>query len=142
MRPIWKGGGIAALVAGLALACADGPTAPAGEPEVIPAPFFSSTQAIPDRYIIVFNQRAGDPDLEAGRLARLHNGRLLHTYRRALRGFAVSLPPRAVEALRRLPIVAYVEADQVMTVVGSGSQENPTWGLDRIDETDLPLDNT
>jgi subtilisin family serine protease len=29
-----------------------------------------------------------------------------------------------------------------MTIVGSGSQPNPTWGIDRIDEADLPLDNT
>jgi len=37
-------------------------------------------------------------------------------------------------------MVAYIEADQVMSIIGS--QANPTWGLDRIDEADLPLDNT
>ena len=140
MRPTLKGGVLAASLVGLVAACADEPTAPSERPPDVPAPLYSSARAVPDRYIVVFNAKAGDPDVESNRLTRLANGQRLHTYRRALRGFAARLSPAAVELLRRLPIVAYVEADQEVTLVEA--QANPTWGLDRIDEADLPLDNT
>ena len=38
------------------------------------------------------------------------------------------------------PEVAYVEADQIMRI--SGTQTSATWGLDRIDQTNLPLNGS
>jgi subtilisin family serine protease len=58
-----------------------------------------------------------------------------------LNGFAAALTPAQLAALRADPDVSYVAADQV--VRASGSRQSPaTWGLDRIDQQHLPLNNT
>src|SRR4030095_10979782 len=67
----------------------------------------------------------------------VHGGQLKYVYRTALKGFAVSnLPDAAVEALGRNPRVASIERDGIVTA----DQDNATWGIDRIDQRDLPLD--
>jgi subtilisin family serine protease len=67
-------------------------------------------------------------------------GRLLFTYRHAVRGFAAQLGEAGVNALRADPNVAYVEQDQVYST--SVTQLNATWGLDRTDQRSLPLSGT
>ncbi len=76
----------------------------------------------------------------ARRLAAEHGGELHYTYQHALKGFAATLPAQALEAVRRNPNVAYVEQDGV--VRATDIQSNATWGLDRIDQRDLPLTGT
>jgi subtilisin family serine protease len=86
-----------------------------------------------DRYIVVFRDETRDAPGLAARLAAEHGGTLHHTYTHALRGFAATLRPAAVEALRRNPQVAYVEEDGVAKA--SATQYNAPWGLDRIDQS-------
>lgn len=66
--------------------------------------------------------------------------RLQRVYTASLKGLAASLSDAQVSALRADPRVAYLEADQVME--GSTTQNNATWGLDRIDQRNLPLNGT
>jgi subtilisin family serine protease len=62
-------------------------------------------------------------------------------YRTALRGFTLSkLPDAAVVALSKNPLVAYVAQDEI--VYALDEQSDATWGLDRIDQRDLPLSGT
>jgi subtilisin family serine protease len=58
----------------------------------------------------------------------------------ALGGFAAELTPAQVERLKADPRVAYVEADAPVRLMTT--QLFPTWGIDRIDELDLPRSNT
>ncbi|HEV7588204.1 MAG TPA: S8 family peptidase, partial [Longimicrobium sp.] len=61
-------------------------------------------------------------------------------YSTALQGFAASLTEQQLAALRADPRVAYVEADQPM--YATTTQTGATWGLDRIDQRNLPLSTT
>jgi aqualysin 1 len=92
---------------------------------------------IPNRYIVVFRDGIRDPRALTDSLLRGSGGSLLYRYETALQGFAATLPSAAVEGIRRNPNVAYVEQDAVVTIVET--QEGATWGLDRIDQRDLPL---
>jgi subtilisin family serine protease len=95
---------------------------------------------VPGQYIVVFKDTVGNVPDHAYELARIHGGRPLHVYQHALRGFAVALPEQAAAALSRNPNVAYVEPDLVVSAFDI--QSNATWGLDRIDQQNLPLSGT
>lgn len=98
-------------------------------------------QVVPGRYIIVLRGDVTDVPAVAQRFAKEHGGTVRHVYRAALRGFALSqLPDAAAEALRRNPSVAYVAQDEIAYALDE--QSNATWGLDRIDQRDLPLSGT
>ena len=73
-------------------------------------------------------------------LAQANGGSVTHVYQHALKGFSARLTPAGAEALARSPRVAYVEPDQVVHAVAT--QSPATWGLDRIDQRDLPLSNS
>ncbi len=128
-----------ALVATLAAVAA----APAAAFAQAPAPVTGTGQpgVIPGQYIVVMKDAATEASKERtkGR-ARARGGQITRDYTRALKGYAAELPPAALEDVRRDPDVAYVEADAVVTA--STTQTGATWGLDRIDQRDLPLNTT
>ncbi len=81
-----------------------------------------------DRFIIVFNDDVQNPRAAAASLARQHGFAVRLSYSRALKGFAASLPARALQALGRDRRVAYIEADQLASI---NAQTTPT-GVMRI----------
>jgi subtilisin family serine protease len=93
--------------------------------------------------IVVFADDGVDSQALTARLASRHGFRARHVYNHALKGFAATLPSAAVDALRRNPNVAYVEADgvaQATTDVDQPITDSGLWGLDRIDERFRSLD--
>ena len=105
----------------------------------------SDTQGvIKNQYIVILNTDAGNPKDVAQNIAKQHGGKVLHVYENAARGFAVSLPEQAgdkfVEAMKRNPHVLSVESDKVMKA-DTTTQNSAVWGLDRIDQKNLPLNS-
>ena len=101
----------------------------------------SSSAPIKDRYIVVFKNTVADPQAEAQALMRgVANGRLHHVYGNAIKGFAATVPAQALDAIRRNPNVESVEQDLSVRVNQTSPQNSATWGLDRIDQADRPLD--
>jgi subtilisin family serine protease len=73
-------------------------------------------------------------------MAANYRGRLKHVYKDALNGFAVEMSEADAEALSQDYRVKFVEEDGVMTA--DVTQNNPPWGLDRIDQRNRPLNGT
>ena len=99
---------------------------------------YSQSQPIPGRYIVVFKDSVSNPAAEAANLMRGRGGQLHHTYSSALKGFAANLPAAALQGIRNNPNVDYIEQDQTVSL--SDVQSPATWGLDRSDQADRPLD--
>lgn len=97
---------------------------------------------IANQYIVVLKDDVSDVESEALRLTRDFGGDRNegHTYNRALKGFSVRMPEQQALRLADDPRVAFVEEDGVVGLVAT--QTNATWGLDRIDQRDLPLNTT
>jgi subtilisin family serine protease len=95
---------------------------------------------IANQYIVVLNDDVADVDTEAIRLARDFGGDRNggQTYHRALKGFSVRMSEQQASRLANDPRVAFVEEDGVVSL--GTTQTGATWGLDRIDQRDLPLD--
>ncbi|UVS80403.1 S8 family peptidase [Actinokineospora sp. UTMC 2448] len=131
----------AILAAAVALPLTLAPTSAAATGEIRSA---GGATAIADSYIVVFKDTAvsaAGVEARAADLAQAYGGAVTHTYRDALRGFAVSLPEAAARRLAANPSVAYVEQDHTARLVGTQSP-TASWGLDRVDQRALPLDNS
>lgn len=100
-------------------------------------------EPIKDRYIVVLGKDASAASLAAAKRTGTANGaRVLHTYDAALTGFTVEASRQSLADLRNDPNVAYIEQDTRVTLHASGTETNATWGLDRVDQRDRPLNGT
>ena len=100
--------------------------------------------AIPGHYIVVLDVDAGGKsgDLFAAAtmtsdLTNAYGGVATNIYAYALNGFSAEMSEEQALKLSADPRVKFVEEDSVMEA--TVTQTNPPWGLDRIGQRDLPL---
>ena len=73
-------------------------------------------------------------------LTRAHGGSIRRVYAHALRAFTVSMTEEEAQRMSEDPSVRYVEQERIFKV--SGIQQSPiSWGLDRVDQRNTPLDD-
>jgi subtilisin family serine protease len=128
------------LILGVAAvaACADHPTQVPVSPDELSSSASASVQSgpgrvIPGSYIVVLNENANPQAVAA-----LAGATPSHVYTSALNGFAARLNAGQLNALQRNPLVSYIEEDQEYSI--AVDQLNATWGLDRINQRNRPLD--
>jgi subtilisin family serine protease len=107
-----------------------------------------------NQYIVLLQPTVKVSEKQVGiqRALTASGGRVKAFYSEAINGYSAELPPAALARLQSDPDVALIEPDLIMTVndgwlvpsldLYANSQSDPVWGLDRIDQRDLPLDQT
>jgi len=110
-------------------------------------------EVIPGQYIVVLNDdlvTSASVTAIAAEMAATYGGELLQTYDAALNGFAVKFAlersATAVAGLSQDERVELVEQDTTVTISDADAvdttQTGATWGLDRIDQRNWPLNST
>lgn len=121
-------------------ACSEGPTSTESAP-LLDVQRNASAEVVPGRYIVYFKGSVADVKGEAERIVRTEGGRMQFVYEHAARGFSADLSDAAVERLRRNPNISLIQQDAVVRL--DATQLNPAnWGLDRIDQVNLPLNQS
>ncbi|HEY0637794.1 MAG TPA: S8 family peptidase [Pseudonocardiaceae bacterium] len=133
---------LAALAAGAVAATAAvslAPTAAGATGDVIGV---AGATAVPDSYVVVLKQsRTTDAADVAASMVAAHGGQVRAVWRHALQGFAVTASAEQAAKLAGDPRVDFVQQDVVVSVAGTQSP-TPSWGLDRIDQNNRPLNNS
>ena len=114
------------------------------------------SKAIKDTYIVVFNTPsilnlsnnntiAEFATKQAESLVNQYDVTVMKNFGNVLNGVLIKASAQQIKALRKDPNVKYIEQDQIMSVTpmveANANQPSPTWGIDRIDQRNLPLDS-
>ncbi|ACU37678.1 S8 family peptidase [Actinosynnema mirum] len=134
--------GFAAALGGVALVL--GAFAPATAQTRNGEPPPAGDEVVPDSYLVVLKDQGGSAGHAstaalAASLAAAHGGDVTSTWSRSLRGFAVKADAEQAKRLAADPAVASVTANGRLKA-HDAQFEPPSWGLDRVDQPDLPLD--
>ena len=108
-----------------------------------PSRVFTPHNAIAGSYIVVFKNQAAPTTAvhaQADGLTKAHGGQVKHYYAAALKGYAAAMSATQAARISADPAVAYVEQDSIMSI--GDTEVGPPYGLDRIDQRRLPLDNS
>ncbi|MEV2253967.1 S8 family peptidase [Streptomyces sp. NPDC050147] len=98
-----------------------------------------SADAVKDSYIVTLKKNSGfkAASTQGKGLISEYGGSVKKTFKAALDGYTVELSAAEARRLAADPAVASVEQNR--TVRADATQTNAPWGLDRIDQTSLPL---
>src|SRR5262245_59042946 len=115
-------------------------TVVAGLAAAAPANAAEEAPVVEDQYIVTLKPGTTDVADVARDVTGEHKGKLKKTFKHAMKGFVATVPENELADLKSDPDVQSVEPDRIITV--SDTQTPATWGLDRIDQRDLPLNNS
>ena len=107
--------------------------------------FVTVPNAVPGEYIVVFKEPAPGltaraPSALAQSLTAQYGGSAFQVFEHSLRGFAGRMTEAQARAMAAAPDVEYVQQNGVVKIIES--QSGATWGIDRVDQRDLPLNKT
>ena len=128
---IRRGAAAASAVVLSVLGLTTGAQAAPAEADVVSV---AGAEVVPDSYVVV---------LKSGQTARTvaaeHDATVLHTYTKVFNGFAATMSARQARRVAADPDVAFVQPNVIHRI--SETQTNPpSYGLDRIDQRNRPLD--
>ncbi|MBX3712531.1 MAG: S8 family serine peptidase [Lysobacter sp.] len=102
------------------------------------------------QYIVVLKDNAASLASERSSLSRVsvvsrdvatkNRTQLVRSYNNVLRGFVARADDKGLARLLADPRVAYVEEDGLVSI--NATQTGATWGIDRIDQRNLPLNQS
>ena len=92
------------------------------------------------RYIVVYHDQVSGPQTATSPILRSIGAEADYVYSAAIKGFAATMTADAVARLRQDPRVKYVQEDGEVHI--TVTQSPATWGIDRIDQRNLPLNNS
>src|SRR3990172_1194176 len=95
-----------------------------------------ATAAISQTYIVTLDDSVDDPAAAAAAVGVTPT----YVYRHALKGYAAPMAMSTAATIASRPNVRSVEPDGIARI--SVTQSPATWGLDRIDQRNLPLNNS
>ncbi|GIG88742.1 S8 family peptidase [Plantactinospora endophytica] len=101
----------------------------------------ASPTAVAGSYIVVLKDGQQLDPATAGSLTSRYGGKVTRVFGRSVHGYSATLSESAARRLAADPAVSYLEQDQAIHAVATQSNP-PSWGLDRIDQRSLPLNQS
>ncbi|MFF1326526.1 S8 family peptidase [Streptomyces chartreusis] len=137
-RRLRRAGGLTAMTCVVALSATSMPAHAAPEGQILGA---GDPGSVSGSYVVTLKGATRAPSAAGKSLAEKYGAKISHTYDTVLNGYAVRADERQAERLAADPRVASVVQDTRVTL--EHTQKNPpSWGLDRIDQANLPLDKS
>jgi subtilisin family serine protease len=100
-----------------------------------------TAEVVANSYIVVLKAGGASVSSSSHSLAGKYGAAVKHTYGSALKGFSATMSEARAKRLAADPAVDYVQRDGVYRISATQSP-TPSWGLDRIDQRNLPLNNS
>lgn len=97
--------------------------------------------AVAGSYLVVLKDGLRVDSTHTDRLANRYGGTVDQIFTRTVNGYSATLTEHAARRLAADPAVAYVEQDQQVHALATQTNP-PSWGLDRIDQRNLPLNQS
>ncbi|MFD0441242.1 S8 family peptidase [Streptomyces chartreusis] len=137
-RRLRRAGGLTAMTCVVALSATTMPAHAAPEGQILGA---GDPGSVSGSYVVTLKGATRAPSTAGKSLAEKYGAEISHTYGTVLNGYAVRADERQAKRLAADPRVASVVQDTRVTLEHT-RKNPPSWGLDRIDQANLPLDKS
>ncbi|MFB6939499.1 S8 family peptidase [Streptomyces chartreusis] len=137
-RRLRRAGGLTAMTCVVALSATTMPAHAAPEGQILGV---GDPGSVSGSYVVTLKGATRAPSTAGKSLAEKYGAKISHTYGTVLNGYAVRADERQAKRLAADPRVASVVQDTRVTLEHT-RKNPPSWGLDRIDQANLPLDKS